>query len=112
PAHKAAVLRAITAAAAKERCARPCGPWVAAKLATAPSPVKKRTLARRLRRRECALAFDDSVALRWRSRGSGRSGQELIPLQHHETKLRSCFAGVVVLEVTRKYANVPAPQQA
>jgi hypothetical protein len=36
----------------------------------------------------------------------------LIPLQYRETKLRSCFAGGVVLEVARKYANVPAPEQA
>src|SRR5262245_56282620 len=111
PADEAAVLRAITPDPAKERSARPFGPWVAAKLATAPSPVKN-TRWCLLGARECALGYDRSVAQTWRGRGSGRCGEELIPLQHREMKLSGCFAGRVVLEVSWKYANVPAPTQA
>jgi hypothetical protein len=66
-------------------------------------------------RRECALAYDLSVAAAWRGVGSRSWSEELIPLQHHETKLKSSQrlrANSADLEVPGKYAKVPGENQA
>ena len=60
-------------------------------------------------------AYDPSVAAAWRSGGSRRRSQELIPLQHHETNLKSSRrlrVNNADLEVLRKYAKVPGENQA
>ena len=59
------MLRAITTEPAKERSTRPFGPWVAAKLATAPSPVKKHTLARAY----AGGSVRSDMTAAWRRRG-------------------------------------------
>jgi hypothetical protein len=59
--------------------------------------------------------YDLSVAAEWRSGGSRRRVEELIPLQHHETKLKSSqrlHVNSADLEVLRKYAKVPGENQA
>jgi hypothetical protein len=61
-------------------------------------------------------AYDLSVAAAWRSGGSRRRSQELIPLQHHETKFEieptPARVNSADLEVLRKYAKVPGENQA
>src|SRR5262249_27416862 len=64
------------------------GPWISAKVATAPSPVANARWRRRVRR----ASVPPSVTLAWHADGdqmaTGDAGKELILLQHRVKKLK------------------------